>query len=255
MKSFWRTAAQKGYITWVLLLLVWYVASRFNKPEFLPGPWETLLGAKELLQNGILPHYIGISFRRILIGWALGLLIAIPLGLVIGQFKPVRWIVEPFINFFRFIPAIGFLTLFLMWFGVGEASKVVLIMYATIFPVIVNTVSGVASIDPMKLRAARSQGASSFQAFYSVVIPASIPHIFTGVRLGFGGAIISIVAAEMLAAQEGIGYLIYTSRLYYRTDWIFVGILTLGLMGFLADRLLRLLGQTALKRYGIQDGN
>lgn len=255
MKSFWRAAAQKGYLTWALLLLVWYVASQLNKPEFLPGPWETLLGAKELLLNGILPYYIGISFRRILIGWALGLFIAIPLGLIIGQFKPVQWIVEPFINFFRFVPAIGFLTLFLMWFGVGEASKIVLIMYATIFPVIINTISGVVSIDPVKSQAARSQGASSFQVFYSVVIPASVPHIFTGVRLGFSGAIVSIVAAEMLAAQEGVGYLIYTSRLYYRTDYIFVGIITLGLMGFFADRLLRLFGRTRLRKYGIQNGN
>lgn len=254
MKSFWKAAAQKGFVTWVLLILIWYIASLFNKPEFLPSPWATLLGGKELLQNGILPFYIGISFRRILIGWALGILIGIPIGLVVGQFKPVHWIVEPFINFFRFVPAIGFLTLFLMWFGVGETSKIVLILYATIFPVIINTISGVISIDPIKLQAARSQGASSFQVFYSVVVPASVPYIFTGVRLGFGGAIISIVAAEMLAAQEGIGYLIYTSRLYYRTDWIFVGIVTLGLMGFLADKLLRLFGRTVMKKYGIKDG-
>ncbi|MFT9057305.1 MAG: ABC transporter permease [Ethanoligenens sp.] len=246
--------ADKGILTWALLLAIWSAAARFNSVDFLPGPLATLRGAKEIITNGILPLYIGISFCRIVIGWALGLLIAIPLGLVVGQFHIVRRIVEPFLNFFRFVPAIGFLTLFLMWFGVGEESKIVLIMYATIFPVVINTIAGVQHIDPIKLQAAQSQGASALQTFYSIIIPASIPHIFTGVRLGLGGAIIAIVAAEMLAAQQGIGYLIYTSRLYFRTDWIFVGILTLGLMGYFSDKLLRLLGGTVLKKYGVKDG-
>lgn len=255
MKKILTEALRKGVVTWVLLLLIWYVASLFNSREFLPGPADTLVGARELIVSGVLPFYLGVSVRRIVIGWSLGLLIAIPLGLVIGQFQPVRWLFEPFINFFRFVPAIGFITLFLMWFGVGEASKIVLIMYATIFPVIINTISGVVSIDPIKLQAARSLGASQFQLFYSVVIPASVPHIFTGVRLGFGGAIVSIVAAEMIAAQEGLGFLIYSSRLYYRTDYIFVGIITLGLLGFAADRLLALLGRMSLQRFGVKQGN
>jgi NitT/TauT family transport system permease protein len=163
----------------------------------------------------------------------------------------VRRIFEPFINFFRFIPAIGFLTLFLMWLGVGEESKIAIIVYATMFPIIINTIAGVSGISPVMMQVARSQGATPFQLFFTVTIPASVPYIFTGVRLGLSGAIISIVAAEMLAAQKGIGYLIYTSRLYFRTDWIFVGILTLGLTGYCSDRLLRYFGATLLKRYGV----
>jgi NitT/TauT family transport system permease protein len=165
----------------------------------------------------------------------------------------VRRIFEPFINFFRFVPAIGFLTLFLMWFGVGEESKVAIIIYATMFPVIINTIAGVSGISPITIQVAQSQGASAGQIFFTVTIPASVPYIFTGVRLGLSGAIISIVAAEMLAAQKGIGYLIYTSRLYFRTDWIFVGIITLGLTGYFSDRFLRYFGRTVLKRYGVTD--
>ena len=122
-----------------------------------------------------------------------------------------------------------------MWFGVGEKSKVALIFYAVIFPVMINTIAGVRA-----------------KTFFTVIIPSAVPNIFTGVRLGLSGAIICIVAAEMLAASEGIGYLIYTSRLYYKTDWIFIGIFTLGIIGFLADRLLQFVGRKALKRFGVR---
>lgn len=244
---------RNGVLTWLVLLLVWEGASLFNSPDFLPGPVETILGGKEIVLNGILFQYIGISFFRIIVGWLLGIIIAIPLGLLIGSFRGIGELVGPFINFFRFVPAIGFLTLFLMWFGVGEESKIALIIYSTIFPVIINTIAGVGSIDPVKFQAAASQGATRFQSFYSVTIPATVPHMFTGVRLGFGGAIISIISAEMMAAQEGIGYLIYTSRLYFRTDWIFVGILVLGLMGYFSDKLLKVLGRRLLRHYGLTE--
>jgi NitT/TauT family transport system permease protein len=141
-----------------------------------------------------------------------------------------------------------------MWLGVGEESKIALIIYATIFPVIINTVAGVLGINRTTIQVAQSQGASAAQIFFTVTVPGSVPSMFTGIRLGLSGAIISIVAAEMLAAQKGIGYLIYTSRLYFRTDWIFVGILVLGLTGYCSDRLLRLFGRTVLKRFGVSDG-
>jgi NitT/TauT family transport system permease protein len=253
MKGIWDFLSRRGFITWGLLLLIWQLASMVNPSEFLPGPVQTLWGGGEIVVNGVLFQYIGISFLRIFSGWFLGIISAVPIGLLIGQFATVRRIFEPFINFFRFIPAIGFLTLFLMWFGVGEESKIAIIIYATTFPIIINTIAGVISINNTTIQVALSQGATPAQIFFTVTIPASIPYIFTGVRLGLSGAIVSIVAAEMLAAQKGIGYLIYTSRLYFRTDWIFVGILTLGLTGYFSDRLLRFFGRTALKRFGVTD--
>lgn len=244
---------KSGIVTWILLLILWQVASNFNSPDFLPSPGKTLQGLEEIFKKGLLWEDIVISMRRVAIGWLRGLVIAIPIGLLVGRFKIVRWLVEPFINFFRFVPAIGFLTLFLMWFGVGEESKLVLITYATIFPVTINTIAGVTGIDPVKYQAAQSLGASQLQVFFTVTIPGAIPNIFTGIRLGLSGAIISIVAAEMLAASEGLGYLIYTSRLYYRTDWIFVGIVTLGLIGFILDKILRKLGNSLFRYYGVVD--
>ncbi len=150
------------------------------------------------------------------------------------------------------MPAIGFLTLFLLWFGVGEQSKVALIFYATIFPVTINTIAGVRQVDPALIEASQTLGASRARIFLTVVVPAAVPNMFVGVRLGLSGAITAIVAAEMLAASSGLGYLIYTSRLYYHIDWIFVGIFTLGIIGFVADRILQWVGARLLARFGVK---
>lgn len=248
-----RFLGKSGIVTWIVLLLIWETASHFYSPDFLPGPLKTWEGFLEIFKKGVLGEDIQISMQRVAIGWVRAIIIAVPLGLLIGRFKVFRWLVEPFINFFRFVPAIGFLTLFLMWFGVGEESKLVLITYAAIFPIMINTIAGVASIDPVKYQAAESLGASKFQSFITVTVPGSVPNIFTGVRLGLSSSIIAIVAAEMLAANSGLGYLIYTSRLYYRTDWIFVGIVVLGLIGFIADKLLRLAGNYLFRHYGVKN--
>ncbi len=242
---------KSGIVTWILLFGIWWLASSFTTPDFLPNPYVSLLGLIDLAKSGKLWEHVSISLYRVAFGWGRALLIGIPLGLLIGRFKFINWLVEPFINFFRFVPAIGFLTLFLMWFGIGEESKRVLITYAALFPIIINTVAGVNGIDPIKYQAAESLGANRVQSFFTVTIPGSVPSVLTGVRLGLSGAIISIVGAEMLAANEGLGYLIYTSRLYFKTDWIFVGIFVLGLLGFIADRLLRFGASRVLKRYGV----
>lgn len=241
-----------GLLAWVLLIAVWWVGSLFFTDEFLPGPLVTLQSVGELLENGTLQEDIIVSLQRVARGWLLGLLFAIPVGLVVGHFARVGWVIEPLVNFFRFVPAIGFISLFLMWFGVGETSKTALIFYATIFPVMINTITGVRSVDPSLVEAAETLGASKVKVFFTVIVPSAVPNIFTGVRLGLSGAIICIVAAEMLAASEGIGYLIYTSRLYYKTSWIFIGIFVLGFIGFLADKLLQLLGKKCLYRFGVR---
>lgn len=241
-----------GIITWILLLVIWQIGSLFYTDDFLPGPFTTFAGAGKLVAGGDLGKDILVSMQRVLKGWLLGILFAVPAGLCIGHFKKVGLIFEPFLNFFRFVPAIGFITLFLMWFGVGEKSKVALIFYAVIFPVMINTIAGVRAVDTALIEASQSLGAASVRTFFSVIVPSAVPNIFTGVRLGLSGAIICIVAAEMLAASEGIGYLIYTSRLYYKTDWIFIGIFTLGIVGFLADRLLQFVGKKFLEKYGVR---
>jgi NitT/TauT family transport system permease protein len=253
MKNVTERITKSGLISWIILFILWGVISLFYSETFFPSPVETYNGFKEILLNGKLWEDISISVQRVLIGWSRALLIGIPIGLLIGRFKIINWFIEPFINFFRFVPAIGFLTLFLMWFGVGEESKLILITYASIFPIIINTIAGVNAINPIKYQASESLGANKLQSFITVTIPGAVPSILTGARLGLSTAIISIVGAEMLAANSGLGYLVYTSRLYYRTDWIFVGIVTLGILGFCADKLLRFVAKRSLKHYGVTE--
>jgi ABC-type nitrate/sulfonate/bicarbonate transport system permease component len=256
LQNFLRVLLKKGVLTWLVLAVIWSIAALFYPPTFFPGIVQTLVGSQEIILDGTLFQFVLISAARVYTGWLFGLVLGIPVGLFVGRSDIVRELVEPFINFFRFVPAIAFLTLFIMWFGVGEESKVILIMYSTFFIVVINTAAGVISIDKNKIQAARSLGANERQIFFYVIIPAIIPQIFTGVRLGMGSAFTSIVAAEMLAAKEGIGYLIFTSRLYFHTDWIFIGLVTLGFMGFFSDKFLRFIGTVFLKKYGVKtEGN
>jgi NitT/TauT family transport system permease protein len=244
---------KSGILSWAFLFAAWGIASSFYDATFFPGPIDTLKGAEEIIADGTLVKFSLVSLYRVFKGWFIGSVIAVPIGVLIGRSSVAKQFVEPLVDYFRFIPAIAFLTLFIMWFGVGEKSKTILIMYATSFTVIINTASGVLSVNPIRIQAARTLGTSELQILFHVILPECVPFIFTGVRLGLGGAYTSIIAAEMLAAKEGLGYLIFTSRLYFRIDWILAGIIALGLLGYFTDQGLRLFGNVALKRYGIHD--
>lgn len=251
MKRLWHRKWFSIPILWILVLAVWQLAALWYGPDVIPGIDDTWRGARELLADGSLVRYIGISFYRVFVGWTLGSLVAIPIGLAIGNVSAIRVVAEPFLNFIRFIPPIAFITLFLVWFGIGEQSKIALIMYATLFIVVMNTLTGVLSVEEDKIRSARSMGASEWQILVHVVIPATTPYIFTGIRLAMSTSYMAIIGAEMIAANEGVGFLIWNSRLFFRTDWIFVGLISLGLMGFVTDRLVGWFGRKALYRYGV----
>lgn len=241
-----------GVISWLLILVVWYLGALQYDEYFLPSPKETLDSLIGLIQTGVLWEDIVASVSRSLKGWLLGIATAIPLGLLIGHFKPVKWLVEPILTFFRFVPAIALTTLFLMWFGVGDQSKVALILYATFFPMLVNTIAGVASTDRALVEAASCMGAKKVRVFFTVIVPSAVPNIFTGVRLGLSSSILCVIAAEMLVGNNGLGYLINSSKLYYKTSWAFAGIVTLALLGFIADRLLYFLGKRLLGKFGVK---
>jgi len=176
---------------------------------------------------------------RIFTGFLGGTLIGIPVGLAIGSFTIVRRLLEPYTEFFRFIPATAMITVAVIWFGIGEGSKVFLIIYTTVFIIIINTAAGVASVAPNKIRAARSLGASRAQVFFFVALPATVPYILTGMRLAMANSFVTIIAAELVAANSGLGKMIWDSRMYMLVDQIFVALLVLGLLGFATDRLFR----------------
>jgi NitT/TauT family transport system permease protein len=240
-----------GLLTWIGIFALWQFASMKNNPDFFPGPVATFNGMLELSQDGSLIRYIGISLWRVMRGWLLGSVIAIPAGLLLGRITVLRKLIEPFLHFIRFIPPLALITLFMLWFGIGEASKTALITYSTLFTVVINTMAGVGAIKEDRLRSARCMGASEVQIMQHVIIPSTIPYIFTGIRLAMGSSFMAIIGAEMISANEGIGFMIWSSRLYFKTDWIFVGLFCLGIMGFAADFLLMRLGKVLCYRYGI----
>ena len=232
-------------------IAIWELVSRRTNPVFLPSPWLTLTSVGELWDDGTLWESIAASSGRILTGWGLGVVIGIPVGILMGHFQLVRRLLDPYIEFFRFIPPIAFVTLAVIWLGPGEASKVALILYTTIFIVMLNAIAGVLSVSELRLRAAASLGAGRLATLMTVIVPSTVPYMVTGSRIAMGNSFLTIVSAEIVAAQQGLGSLIWTSRNYGRTEWVFVGIIILGALGFLFDRVVRVVAGRLLRRYGV----
>jgi ABC-type nitrate/sulfonate/bicarbonate transport system permease component len=234
-------ARLSGYVLgFASLFALWHVASVYLLNSVLfPPPGRVIAKAIELAQDGTLWENARVSLERIGLGFLLGSLIGIPVGLAIGSFGIVRRILEPYTEFLRFIPATAMITVAVIWFGIGEGSKIFLIIYTTVFIVIISTAAGVSAVTPNKIRAARSLGASRAQVFCYVAFPATVPYILTGMRLAMGNSFVTIIAAELVAANAGLGKMIWDARLYMLVDQIFVALLVLGLLGFTADRLFR----------------
>jgi ABC-type nitrate/sulfonate/bicarbonate transport system permease component len=230
-----------GYVVgFASLFALWHVASVYLLNSVLfPPPGRVIAKAIELAEDGTLWENARVSLARIGLGFLLGSLIGIPVGLAIGSFGIVRRLLEPYTEFLRFIPATAMITVAVIWFGIGEGSKIFLIIYTTVFIVIISTAAGVSAVTPNKIRAARSLGASRAQVFWYVAFPATVPNILTGMRLAMGNSFVTIIAAELVAANAGLGKMIWDARLYMLVDQIFVALLVLGLLGFTADRLFR----------------
>jgi NitT/TauT family transport system permease protein len=234
----------------VVVIGAWQLASTYLiSPFFLPSPSSIVQAFQHLLANGQLEQDTGISLFRILSGWLLGSLVGAPVGFLLGTSRVAKAVLDPFVHFLRFIPALALVSLFMVWFGVGEESKILLIMYAVAFLVTVTTATGVAAISDDKVAAAKCLGSSGLALFWRVRVPAAMPHVYTAMRLGMANAFLVIIAVEIIAANSGLGYLIWTARLYFQISWMFVGVVTLGILGVVTDRLWRLLGRTLLRRY------
>ena len=222
------------------LFVLWHLASTYLVGSVLfPPPSVVVRKGVVLTKNGVLLRHLAASLQRILAGFVAGSLLGIPIGLAMGSFRPVRKLLEPYTEFLRFIPSVAMITVAVIWFGIGEASKVFLIIYTTIFIVILNTAAGVSAIAPNKIRAAESLGATRAQIFFHVALPATVPYILTGMRLAMANSFTTIVAAELIAANDGLGKMLWDGRLFMLVDEIFVSLVTLGLLGFVTDRLFR----------------
>jgi len=225
-----------------VLVIVWQaVAAAFFPPVLFPTPLMVAKAFVGQLADGRLLVDSLVSLRRIFAGFAVGCTLGAGLGLLMGFVAVARRFLDPYIQFGRFVPSISLLSPALIWFGIGEGSKLFLITYTTTFIVLLNTLAAVLTVPRSKIRAAQSLGATRWQLFRLVMLPASLHGIFTGMRVGMGLSFTTVVAAEMIAADSGLGYLIINSRLWFQTDVVFVGIIALGTLGYLADKTFQAL--------------
>lgn len=238
-----------GLLSVICGVAIWHLLAMRTSPLFLPSPLSVAQTAAEMIADGSLFEAVGASAWRIAAGWALGVAAGIPLGLLMGRFAVVRLLCDPWIEFFRFIPPIAFVTLAVIWFGPGEITKIVLIFYTTVFIVTINTIAGVSAVNPLRLQAARSMGASPRSEMTTVIFPSAVPFMITGARIAMGNSFLTVVSAEIVSAQSGLGAMIWTARNFGRTDWVFVGIICLGILGYLFDRGFRLITRKWLARF------
>lgn len=232
-----------------ILLVFWELASR-TVPDLrvlLPAPTDTFVAAAELVKTGVLQRDILASLKRVFMALLVASAIGFPIGLLIGMSKPAAWLLEPVFGFFRPIPPLAWIPLSIVWFGISESQNVFIIFLGAFFPILVNTVQGVREVDRQLVRAARTLGASRFDIAVTVLLPAALPSMFVGFRVGVGIAWMALVAGELVAASSGLGFLISQGRMLFRPDYIIVGMVTIGLIGLILDGLVRLLQRVVMK--------
>jgi NitT/TauT family transport system permease protein len=226
---------------WLLLLAFWYGlrASGFVDPALVPAPHQVLARAVEL-SGGRLWQDVYMSTQRVFIGVALGVAVAVPVGFLLGWYKGVRSFIDPVINFFRALPPIALIPLVIVYFGIGEVAKVVILFYAAFFAGVIVMYEGIAQISPIYIKVSRTLGATDLEIFGKVIVPLTIPHILTAIRVALGVAWATLVASELIAAQQGLGSLIQDASAFFQLDIIYVGIICIGLIALLMDLALRM---------------
>jgi ABC-type nitrate/sulfonate/bicarbonate transport system permease component len=220
---------------------------KFFNPVLMPSPLDVLHTGVELVESGELQRDILASLSRVLQGFGIAAFVGVALGMAVGRSRLLENLVDPMLELLRPIPPLAFLPMMVLWFGIGEASKISFIAYAAFFPIFTTTLEGIKYVDPLLLRAAASLGASRRDLFRYVVLPAATPAIITGLRLGFGLSFFVIVAAEFIAADSGLGYLINDARTFFLVSQMLLGAAVIGLIGFGFNRLLRLLEARLLR--------
>ena len=235
-----RTDSLYGVISIVGCLIAWQLAvsANFISEFFLPGPKLVFDLLVEMLADGSLFMHIGVSLARVLAGFLLAVAVAIPLGMIIGLWRPMFHLVDPWIELIRPIPPIAWIPMAILWLGLDEESKVAIIIYGAFFPIFLNTVSGLRGVDRVHIWAAQTLGVSKRQIFWHVILRSALPRVVVGLRLGAGMAFIVLVAAELILAEFGLGFLIQDGRNQLKTEQIMVGIVTIGVLGYLINKAL-----------------
>lgn len=233
-------------ITVVILLATWYLSTvtfGLVRPLIFPSPISVfnkfIDTALEGFGNALLAEHIAWSMYRVFTAFFLAAVIAIPLGILIGVNRYVRGVFDPIIEFYRPIPPLAYLPLIIIWFGIDESAKIIVIFLAVFAPMVLNTRAGVKSVAIEQIHAAYSMGANRWQILSQVILPGAMPEILTGMRIGIGFGWTTLVAAELLAAEQGLGFVINAAANFLQTSVVVMGIIVIGAIAFAFDLLMR----------------
>ena len=217
------------------------VALAWVNPLFTSSPSRILRAGYEMFADGSIYPHLAVSGYEFLVGYGMAIVIGVPLGILMGWYGRINAVLDPFVSALYATPRIALLPLLMIWFGIGLMSKIAIVFLGAIFPILVNTITGVRTLHADFVKVARSFGASDRQIFLTVALPSSVPLLLTGLRLGLGHALVGIVVGEMYGATHGLGFLIATSGARFQTDKLMVGILLIAAAGVALTELLRLI--------------
>jgi len=238
----WRWAWQAGQRSAILVAFfaLWEIAPRIGlvEPTFLPPLSQVLASGVQLAASGQLFEHLGASLARSLTGFGISLLAAVPLGLAIGWYKGAADTLNPLIELLRNTAALALLPVFILLLGIGESSKIALVVYSCSWPLLLNTIAGVRNVDPLLVKSARTMGVTPLQLFRKVILPAAVPTIFVGIRLAGAVSVLVLVAAEMIGAKAGLGYLVIYSQFNFQIPQMYFGILAITAVGLVFNGVL-----------------
>jgi ABC-type nitrate/sulfonate/bicarbonate transport system permease component len=225
----------------LLFLIVWQgvASARLVPPLFLPGPLDIIGAFAVLFAQGQIWNDIWVSGQELIYGYGLAVLIALPLGVLMGWYRRLNYGLDPFISFFNSTPRVALLPLLILWFGIGIWSKIAVVFLGSFFPIVINTISGVRNLDSGLIKMSRSFSATDAQIFRTLALPGSVPFILAGLRLGVGHALIGVVVGELVAAQAGIGLMMAKAGATFQTAKVFAGLIIVAGAGVVLTGILQ----------------
>jgi ABC-type nitrate/sulfonate/bicarbonate transport system permease component len=229
----------------VLFLLSWELLFQFKvvSPLFISAPSRVVLALLTIIKDGSLLKNLTVSAKEFVLGYGAAIIVGLPVGIILGWFKVIKASFGPFIAAMQATPRIALMPLFIIWFGLGITSKIVVVLLSAIFPLIVNLQVAMSTIDSDLVQVSRSYGASRWQIFRSIALPTSLPFLITGLRLAAGRGLLGVIVAEVFGGAEGLGYMIQYAGATFQTDKVFAGVLVVAVTGISLDFALNRLGR------------
>jgi taurine transport system permease protein len=245
--------------TLLVFLAIWWAVTALQliSPLFLPAPQQVLhqlvvIASPQGFMDATLWQHLAASLGRILVALLAAVVIGVPVGIAMGLSETVRGLLDPLIEIYRPVPPLAYLPLMVIWFGIGETSKILLIYLAIFAPVTLSTVAGVRSVAQVRIRAAQALGANRWQLLRFVVLPSALPEILTGIRIGLGVGWSTLVAAELIAATRGLGFMVQSAGEFLATDVVIAGISVIAIIAFGLELGLRALQRRLTPWHGVQ---